>query len=144
MKIKKQYEDCIVFFRMGDFYEQFLKMYQSRQSETITLKQSLLWELPLVDAMIVQEELALFNQIGFEIEPFGERSFKISAVPVLLQDWDITGLLVDTVRDLREGIGLPRVDSRTNRMLSYLACRSAIKAGEPISQERAQELIQQL
>lgn len=125
-------------------YEQFLKMYQSRQSETITLKQSLLWELPLADAMVVQEELALFHQIGFEIEQFGERSFKISAVPVLLQDRDIIGLLVDTVRDLREGIGLSRVDSRTNRMLSYLACRSAIKAGDPISQERAQELIQQL
>ncbi len=125
-------------------YEQFLQMYQSRQCETVTLEQSLIWELPLADAMIVHEERATFHQIGFEIEPFGERSFKISAVPALLQDRDIIGLLVDTVRDLREGIGLSRVDSRTNRMLSYLACRSAIKAGDPISQERAQELIQQL
>jgi DNA mismatch repair protein MutL len=125
-------------------YEQFLQMYQSRQFDTVALEQSVLWELPLADAMVVQEELATFQQIGFEIEPFGERSFKINAVPVLLQDRDIIGVLVDTIRDLREGIGLARVDSRTNRMLSYLACRSAIKAGEPLSQERAQKLIQQL
>ena len=26
MEIKDKYEDCIIFFRLGDFYEMFLKM----------------------------------------------------------------------------------------------------------------------
>lgn len=125
-------------------YEQFLQMYQSKQHKTVVMEQPLVWEVPLADAMIVHEELATFEQIGFEIEPFGDRSFKVSAVPELLQDRDIPGLLEDTVRDLREGIGLSRIDSRTNRMLSYLACRTAIKSGDPISPDQARELIEQL
>lgn len=26
LKIKSQYQDCLLFFRLGDFYEMFLKM----------------------------------------------------------------------------------------------------------------------
>ena len=31
LKIKSQYQDCLLFFRLGDFYEMFLKMLKKRQ-----------------------------------------------------------------------------------------------------------------
>ena len=70
--------------------------------------------------------------------------FKINAVPKLLHDRDPVALLQEIIGDIQSGLGAVSIDSRTNRMLSFLACRTAIKSGDKLTKEQSKDLIKRL
>ncbi len=57
---------------------------------------------------------------------------------------DCTEIIQEMIDEIRDADRLLDIDSRTQRMLEYLACRGAIKAGKELSQEEMKNLIQQL
>lgn len=67
----------------------------------------------------------------------------ITHVPTVLRDHALPQLLQHLFDDLREERVL-QLDVRSHRMLSYLACRSAIMAGDKFTKERIRTIIQEL
>jgi len=83
------------------------------------------------------EDLAEF---GFSIEPFGDRTYLVRAVPVLLHDKDWSGMLRQLLDSLSEG-------DRTNWVESVaisMACHSAVRAGQALTDDEMRELVRQL
>jgi DNA mismatch repair protein MutL len=81
--------------------------------------------------------------LGFSIEHFKGNTFYLNSLSILFQDRDYKELIVDILSDIRDEHALS-IDSLSKRMLAYLACRSAVKAGDTLSQKQSEELVKKL
>jgi len=83
------------------------------------------------------EDLAEF---GFSIEPFGDRTYIVRAMPRLLHNKDWMGMLRQL---LDSSTGDDRANWVENTAVS-LACHSAIRAGQTLTDDEMRELVRQL
>jgi len=82
------------------------------------------------------EDLAEF---GFSIEPFGDKTYLVRAVPALLYQKDWAGM----VRELLDSLFGNKRDWREEIAIS-MACHSAVRAGQTLTSDEMRELIRQL
>ena len=82
------------------------------------------------------EDLAEF---GFSIEPFGDRTYLVRAVPALLYHKDWTGMVGELLDSISEG----KRDWREEMAIS-MSCHSAVRAGQPLTDDEMRELVRQL
>lgn len=127
-------------------YEQFKDEFETQKEkrEVHQLDKAVVFETGLSEAETLREYLEALQEAGFEIDEFGTNLFKINAVPKLLHDRDPVALLQEIIGDIQSGLGAVSIDSRTNRMLSFLACRTAIKSGDKLTKEQSKDLIKRL
>ncbi|NTU46478.1 DNA mismatch repair endonuclease MutL [Candidatus Roizmanbacteria bacterium] len=127
-------------------YEQFSHTFQKQKDATVSheLTEAKILPLSFTEAEILRSNLSLFARLGFQIEEFGTTTFKIDAVPQLFKDRDIGALIREIIEDLMEDVSPKKVDNNSHRMLAYLACRSAIKAGIPLTKDKARQLVKDL
>ncbi len=79
-------------------------------------------------------------EFGFDIEPFGDKTFLVRAVPALLSGQDWAGMLQEFLDLLAEG---DRGDWAED-VAKSMACHSAVRAGQTLSDTEMQELVRQL
>ena len=87
----------------------------------------------------------LFRTLGFDVEPFGGNTILVRSVPAPLP----IRLVVNTVTDVLDKIetmGQPSIEMLEiqDRALITLACKSAVKAGDPLTMEEMVNLIKEL
>ena len=80
------------------------------------------------------------TEFGFSIEPFGDRTYLIRAVPALLDKKDWLGML----RELLDESSGGNKGDWTERIAVSLACHSAVRAGQALNHEEMRELVRQL
>lgn len=101
------------------------------------------FEVPNHQVPIMMESLELFSNLGFEIDPFGERTFVIRAIPSDLKMEEVEGVLRDALLDLSEQGMVSPLSDRAEKVIARMSCRSAIKANEPLDLNQMQNLIDQ-
>jgi len=94
------------------------------------------WQLVSHDPPLILNDLSLPQQeqlerIGIEIDAFGEDTWAIRTVPLILQGRDD---LTDAILELSQGGDLQTAQVAT-------ACRSAIRNGTPLSVPEMQEIL---
>ncbi len=94
--------------------------------------------------MQTAEHLNALTKLGFEIEEFRENSYRIDAVPELFKDRDIRILILELLETLSTENKQNTIDHLSDVMISFLACRSAVMAGEQLTQQEARKLISEL
>lgn len=126
-------------------YEQFLDSFkkQSENGGSYMLSKSLSLDFSVVESELLNEHIVSLQQLGFGIEHFKDTTFVVSSVPLVFQDRDIVSLLNELLEMLQKGKSVD-VDSASTRMIAYLACRAAIKAGESLTKKQAKELLKKL
>ncbi|HOE95348.1 MAG TPA: DNA mismatch repair endonuclease MutL [Candidatus Sumerlaeota bacterium] len=83
-------------------------------------------------------------EAGFELEPFGGRTWLVQAIPVLFDRLDVPAFLRDLIDDVGQG-DLPREMRRLReRICARAACRAAVKAGDRLAPEEMQRLLHDL
>ena len=78
-------------------------------------------------ADIVEKNAALLSRLGFALEPFGECSYAVRAVPADIDAAQAVPLLEELVEKLREGVSLSAADV-WERLAATVACKAAVKA----------------
>jgi DNA mismatch repair protein MutL len=97
------------------------------------------------EAEALEDLSGLLARQGFELEPFGERTWILTAAPQPHARFDAERCLREMVRELAEGSPLVNAArSQHERLAMSMACKGAIKAGEHISPEEARELFDRL
>jgi DNA mismatch repair protein MutL len=93
-----------------------------------------------VDLAAATERADEFASLGIEVAPFGNDLVAISAVPAVLRAEDPAALLGDLLhpKDLHGGI-----PDDLDRRLFTIACHSAVRSGDPLSEADAQALLEQ-
>ena len=98
-------------------------------------------ELDARQSELVGAHRELLAQLGFQIEPFGDRTLLVRGVPALLTEHDPGKSFLDVVDLMSEGGGF---ETWEERAAYSVACHGAIRAGKTMSQEEMSELTRQL
>jgi DNA mismatch repair protein MutL len=97
-------------------------------------------ELTARQASLLEAHAASLTGLGYEAEPFGDRSAIVRAVPSGLKG-DPARALVELLEALADPT--PTIDG-LDRPAATVACHAAIRAGDPLSPDLMRELIQRL
>jgi len=79
-------------------------------------------------------------EFGFSLEPFGDRTYLVRAVPALLNNKDWTAML----RELLDSTPSGDSGDWTERVTVSMACHSAVRAGQTLAYEEMRELVREL
>ena len=107
---------------------------QDRQIMSQTLLAPVIIRPDGADSEIIDGNSRLFDEFGFEIEPFGSDSYAVRAVPDDIDPADAASAVEEICRRLRTGKAAP--ESARDELLHTVACKAAIKAGR--KHERAE------
>jgi len=94
---------------------------------------------PKQDA-VLKSQYENLTEFGFLIEPFGDRTYLIRTVPVLLYQKDWAGVL----RELWDSLLGEDKGDWIEKIAISIACHSAVRAGQMLSDDEMRELIRQL
>lgn len=130
-------------------YEEYLKIFQQEKSkkQTIKLKKSLQLNLSIDEIDFLLSELGNFEKLGFGIIANSQNYVEIFQIPKIFDGFDINKLVTEIIYDIRTQGEIDvdnDLDITTHRTIAYLACRSAIKAGDRLSQKQMKDLIKKL
>ncbi|HHY82807.1 MAG TPA: DNA mismatch repair endonuclease MutL [Clostridiales bacterium] len=93
--------------------------------------------------IIMSDNIDSFKAVGFDMEPFGGKSFIIRGIPVLIKENDIRQMFRELL-DLRNSIsGQERLVLQEEDIIK-MSCKKAVKAHDKLSQQEVRSLLQDL
>jgi len=126
-------------------FEEIMEKFQGSGAESQRLLFPLTLRLAPAEFTAVEELGGLFRAVGFEVEAFGDRTVIVHAAPNPHPYFDAEGCFREMVAELTHGSDL--VNSARNqheRIAKSMACKGAIKAGQPLSRAEMEELVDRL
>lgn len=95
------------------------------------------------DDQIIRSNLEAIKSVGFEIEEFGDRTYKISSVPSVVADIDFNKFFN---LFLEEKLGKQKITEAEllKDNLMQMACKSAVKGGDDLSRFEINDLLKQM
>jgi DNA mismatch repair protein MutL len=85
----------------------------------------------------------LFRRLGIEATPFGADSIAVHTFPSLLRDADVHGFMSDLLDYLGRQAAGASLEAVIHKVLDMMACKAAVKAGDPLTEEEIEALIRQ-
>ena len=83
----------------------------------------------------------MLAQFGIEIEPFGDRTYLVRAMPAMLKVEEVAEAVREILDSLEEDDSAAKWEER---IALSLACHSAVRAGQSLGPEEIKELVRQL
>ena len=100
-------------------------------------------ELPSSLWTIAASNIDTIKEAGWEIEEFGAKTIRISAVPAVLgNNVGAKNMLQEILESILRETNLPKPEKIEK--IIRAACRSSIKAGDTVSAEEAYRLVKEL
>lgn len=126
-------------------YEQFVTAFtnEKNKKQIYELAKNVKLNLSLNESQILEEHLDYFNELGFAIDHFQGTSFLIRTAPLVFKGRNIGKIIKDLLTDL-ENEAMKTIDLRSQRMLAFLSCRAAIKAGDVLSDKQMKDIVKTL
>lgn len=123
-------------------YERMMKNYREKKINAQMLYPAIVVNLSAKEAGILEKNLDVFANLGFEIESFGGNSFKINSVPDNLYSIASDRLFTEILDQLTE-IGDAAPESIPEKIAS-MSCKAAVKGNSMLSLKEADALIDEL
>ncbi|GIW63007.1 MAG: DNA mismatch repair protein MutL [Patescibacteria group bacterium] len=124
-------------------YEQIKsELSKTKSLSSVNLLIPLLIQLPKDLQTVCFEYQKELKQLGFKFEEFGFDKLKITAVPEFIQSKDIKKIFFELVSSCQNQ-NQPHSD-RLERIIATIACRTAVKAGDRLTDQEIETLINQL
>ena len=101
-------------------------------------------EMGFAEAPLLERLLPELDRLGLEIEPFGGTTFVVKSVPVLLDDRDLPGLVLELV-ETAAGIGIDTgLEQVLDQCRMVMACHNAIRANQRLTDQQIEHMLHQL
>ncbi len=94
-------------------------------------------------ARLILDSLETMNQYGFEVEEFGQNTFRISAMPALFSNGNPQAALNCIVEDFEED-EMPLEGLRSEKLIARICKRMAVKGGQQLSAQEQAALLNDL
>ncbi len=125
-------------------YERLLRMRRQRLSTSQGLVAPVSCELTAEELPVLAAHQEALEEIGFALEPFGDRTVLIRAVPQVALHASPAQLLHELLAEAASGERTRAAESTLERLTIATACRTAIKAGDVLRGEQMVALLQDL
>ncbi|MDO4623273.1 MAG: DNA mismatch repair protein MutL, partial [Eubacteriales bacterium] len=123
-------------------YERMMKNFREKKVLSQNLFPAIILDLSTREAELVQKHLSIFAGLGYEIEHFGGKTWKVSAVPTNLYSVASRRLLIEIIDQLDElGELSPAV---ITQKLASMSCKAAVKGNNQLSRVEMEALIAEL
>ena len=115
-----------------------IKLQRSRQEiEVQGLLEPVPFEVNPKEEEVLKSHYQKLAEFGFSIEPFGDRTYLVRAVPLLLYNKDWAGMMRQLLDSLSGG-------DWAETVAKSIACHSAVRAGQTLTDDEMGELVRQL
>ena len=123
-------------------FEKLMKQHTGKIPSQSLLEPAVL-ELPPAAAGLLNNQLAVLQDLGFQIEPFGPATFRIRAIPALFSSSDPGAAVRVVVEDFEED-ETPLQAEIEARLAARICKRVAVKGGQTLSVEEQRALLHDL
>ncbi|MFN7916831.1 MAG: DNA mismatch repair endonuclease MutL [Vicinamibacterales bacterium] len=125
-------------------FERVMQRLTAGDLESQRLLVPLLMDLPSAAQQTLVERAEALARLGYEVEPFGEGTVRVSAVPALLSTEDSATALRALAEDL-EGLDRgAKVQDALQHIAATTACHAAVKANYPLTYEKMMHILEEL
>ena len=124
-------------------YTRFMKEYASSSVSSQQIDPSIVVSLNMDEQALYEEYKDAFSRAGFEIEHFGGREYKISAVPYHMSALGSKRLFTEMLDHLEVSSDPKKLEIYVHRVATE-ACKAAVKGGDVLSVREAEALIDEL
>ena len=124
-------------------YDTLLNELREHDYEAQQLAVPVLIDVPPSHVRLLESNAEVFHQIGIEIEPFGGNTFQVTSICHLYEESKVPDAVYRVLDMLAQGDLFSREDFMADLLrLTVQACRASVKAGDRLSQEERQGLIE--
>jgi DNA mismatch repair protein MutL len=123
-------------------YEDILGQFTGKDAPSQRLLFPATFDFSADDYDVLQPMIPFLNRIGFGIREFGVRSVIIDSIPSWHKEFGDGKILLEFADEMR--IHGKITSGYSEKLAAAIACRSAIKAGEPLTQEEMRYLVDRL
>jgi len=124
----------IAFQRLRDAYRE-----KALRSQRLLFPRTL--ELDALQGAAAEVNREALLSIGFELEPFGERTWALRTSPVDVREEEVEATLRELLSELGDADASRAVDERVDLMFATIACHSVVRAGDVLSPAEAVALL---
>lgn len=125
-------------------YEQLKSNLETTGIPTQTLLIPVSITLNEKEVQIAEQNVALFQEAGFEIERLGPQNLIVRQVPTLLANHDVGQIIRDVIADLNEHATTHRIQNTIDALLGNIACRSSVRAHRSMTIPEMNALLRQM
>ncbi|MBT3864806.1 DNA mismatch repair endonuclease MutL [Candidatus Peregrinibacteria bacterium] len=101
-------------------------------------------KLPLDELTLLRDNLETFEKLGFELSEGPDNSMVLYAVPSVLSGEDAVEVVGGVLDDIAHSSAPTAKQGRTETILNYMSCRSAVKFGQKLSIDEMDALLRQM
>lgn len=91
----------------------------------------------------VEDNIDSLQKLGFDIAPFGDRTFIVHSIPAILRDIDLNQFFASILTDLSKMKELKQSDLVLRELMQH-SCKCAVRAGKILSSGEVNSLIEQM
>ena len=124
-------------------YENMMEARKLAEPNAQQLFPPLVISLNLREQEVLEQTLPYLEKLGYEIESFGGKEYKVSAIPAELPSISKKEFLMEFLDSLSES-GIPSEPESVYDKIASLSCKAAVKGNHKLSYEEASSLINQL
>jgi len=125
-------------------YEELMDQFENEKKNIQPLLMPIQLELSPEEFQIIEEDGEIFKNLGFGIEPFGGKTVIVNEVPSFLVKEELEEIINGVIDDIINQQKASKIQGKTEAIINYMACRSAVKFGQKLSLEEMQVLINKL
>jgi len=125
-------------------FEKFKKEYEKRSRSSERLLFPILMELSVEETVVLESAREALKEIGFEIEPVGQRLFAIQSVPSIIEPRDPKEFVREILGVFSSSEIQKDGDDAVHTLLVTLACHSAVRANFVLKKEEMNKLAEDL
>lgn len=114
-------------------YERMKQSMQQGQLASQPLLVPISMNLSEKEAQLAEEQVAIFTELGFELDRSGPESVRIRQVPVILARADAETLVRDVLSDLLSYGSSERIRNAINSVLGTMACHGSVRANRSLT-----------
>jgi len=121
-------------------YDRYVEIDRRRSWPVQTALIPLVFEASPSQAVALESGRSLLEESGFRVEPMGGRSYALREYPDIFAPADALIALLALLEDVRSD----KAGDRKARLLATMACKTAVKAGQPLPREKMEFLVREL
>jgi len=111
-------------------FDNFMKLFQEKKLTSQPLLLPYIFDVNDLEKTLIEDNLNVFFELGFEVEQFGNNSYKITAVPSILSGINLFEFLLDALQNLSK---ISATNEVIKKHFATCACKAAVKSGQVLS-----------
>ena len=124
-------------------YERFMKKLAEKKPMVQMLQPPVILTLTMQEEEAVKNNMTVFEELGYQIEPFGGREYAVSGVPAHLPHIGNEELLKEVIDTLVDEHARQTPDILKDKIAS-MSCKAAVKGNNQLPREQMEELLREL